>query len=129
VVQPDPPTLQCAGTRALIKPGRPARWPRSTGVEPDLNGRILLISALTQAKDLDGAERECRALVALQPGDLKAELLLADVLTTKKAYTQARAIYERALKARGDDPDIELRLARVALWSKYYDEAARATRP
>lgn len=93
-------------------------------VEPDIAGRYLLVSIYAQMKDYDAAERECRKIVALQPNDPQAELLLADVLSWKKGdYSQSKAIYERLAKARAGDPALRLRLAQIALWSKRYDEA------
>ncbi|HJT79255.1 MAG TPA: tetratricopeptide repeat protein, partial [Gemmataceae bacterium] len=94
------------------------------GVEPDLNGRLLLVSIHAQANNLDAAEREARAIVRLRPDDPQAKLLLADVLSWRKGgYRQSRAIYEQLRHANGDSPDLLLRLAQVSLWSKNYDEA------
>jgi cellulose synthase/poly-beta-1,6-N-acetylglucosamine synthase-like glycosyltransferase/predicted Zn-dependent protease len=94
------------------------------GVEPDLSGRLLLVAIHAQADDLDGAEKEARAIIRLHPDDPQAKLLLADVLSWRKGgYRQSRAIYEQLLKANDKDPDLVVRLAQVSLWSQNYPEA------
>jgi cellulose synthase/poly-beta-1,6-N-acetylglucosamine synthase-like glycosyltransferase/predicted Zn-dependent protease len=94
------------------------------GVEPDLNGRLLLVAIHAQAKDLDAAEREARTIIRLRPNDAQAKLLLADVLSWKKTgYRQSRAIYEQLLKANAKSPDLLVRLAQISLWGQNYAEA------
>jgi tetratricopeptide (TPR) repeat protein/cellulose synthase/poly-beta-1,6-N-acetylglucosamine synthase-like glycosyltransferase len=94
------------------------------GVEPDLNGRLLLVAIHAQANDLDAAEKECRRIAAQRPDDPQAKLLLADVLSWKKGgYRQSRAIYEQLLKANAGSPDLLVRLAQISLWGNHYDEA------
>jgi tetratricopeptide (TPR) repeat protein/cellulose synthase/poly-beta-1,6-N-acetylglucosamine synthase-like glycosyltransferase len=94
------------------------------GVEPDLNGRLLLIAIHAQGKDFAAAERECRTIIRLRPDDPQAKLLLADVMSWKKAgYRQSRAIYEQLLKVNAGNKELLVRLAQIALWSRSYDEA------
>jgi cellulose synthase/poly-beta-1,6-N-acetylglucosamine synthase-like glycosyltransferase/tetratricopeptide (TPR) repeat protein len=94
------------------------------GMEPDLNGRLLLVAIHTQARNFAAAERECRKIVRLHPGDVQAKVLLADVLSWKKGgYQQSRAIYEQLLKVNAGNPDLLIRLAQIALWNRHYDEA------
>jgi cellulose synthase/poly-beta-1,6-N-acetylglucosamine synthase-like glycosyltransferase/tetratricopeptide (TPR) repeat protein len=94
------------------------------GVEPDLNGRLLLVAIHAQSKDFEAAEKECRTIVRLRPKDPQAKLLLADVLSWKKGgVRQSRAIYEQLLKVNAGNPDLLIRLAQVALWGKNYREA------
>jgi cellulose synthase/poly-beta-1,6-N-acetylglucosamine synthase-like glycosyltransferase/predicted Zn-dependent protease len=94
------------------------------GVEPDMNGRLLLVAIQAQANDFDAAEKEARRIVQLRPDDPEAKLLLADVLSWRKGgYRQSRAIYEQLRRANGDSPDLLLRLAQVSLWSRNYNEA------
>ncbi|HKB40684.1 MAG TPA: tetratricopeptide repeat protein, partial [Gemmataceae bacterium] len=94
-----------------------------SGVEPDLDGRLLLVAINARLENYDAAEDQARRVLALRPGDPDAERLLADVLSWKKGFAQSRAIYERLARVRGSSPDLDLRLAQVALWSKNYDEA------
>jgi tetratricopeptide (TPR) repeat protein/cellulose synthase/poly-beta-1,6-N-acetylglucosamine synthase-like glycosyltransferase len=93
------------------------------GVEPDLDGRLLLVGIHARLGNYNAAEKEARQVLALKPGDAQAEQLLADVLSWKKGFAQSRAIYERLAAVRGKDAGLELRLAQIALWSKSYPEA------
>ena len=93
------------------------------GGDLDTEGRTLLILVHTAAADWDAAEREARALVNTRPNDPTAEALLADVLNGRGDFRQAQTIYERVLKAGGDDLRIALQLANVSLWAKQYDDA------
>jgi tetratricopeptide (TPR) repeat protein/cellulose synthase/poly-beta-1,6-N-acetylglucosamine synthase-like glycosyltransferase len=94
------------------------------GVEPDIDGRLLLVNIYAQLDKLALAEQQCRAIAELRPGDPHAKQLLADVLSWKKdGLRQSRAIYDQLLQVKGNDPDLLLRLAQTALWSNNYDEA------
>jgi predicted Zn-dependent protease/cellulose synthase/poly-beta-1,6-N-acetylglucosamine synthase-like glycosyltransferase len=94
------------------------------GVRPDLNGRLLLVSIHTRLRDFAAAERECRTIIRLRPNDAQAKLLLADVLSWKKAgYRQSRAIYEQLLRVNAGNADLHVRLAQIALWGRNYAEA------
>jgi cellulose synthase/poly-beta-1,6-N-acetylglucosamine synthase-like glycosyltransferase/predicted Zn-dependent protease len=94
------------------------------GVEPDLDGRLLLVNIHAQLNNLAAAEQQCRAIAQLRPDDPSAKRLLADVLSWKKdGLRQSRAIYEQLLQVKGADPDLMLRLAQTALWSSNYNEA------
>ena len=94
---------------------------RAGSLDPE--GRTLLILVHTAAAEWDAAEREARALVNARPNDPMAEALLADVLNGRGDFRQAQTIYERVLKAGGDDLRIGLQLANVSLWAKQYDDA------
>jgi cellulose synthase/poly-beta-1,6-N-acetylglucosamine synthase-like glycosyltransferase/tetratricopeptide (TPR) repeat protein len=99
-------------------------------VEPDMSGRLLLVAINTQAHKFDVAERECRAILKLQPDDPQTKLLLADILSWKQhGYTQSRAIYEQLLRVNGGDPELLMRLAQIALWSQNYNEALQRFQP
>jgi tetratricopeptide (TPR) repeat protein/cellulose synthase/poly-beta-1,6-N-acetylglucosamine synthase-like glycosyltransferase len=93
------------------------------GVEPDYEGRLLLVMIHTAAKDWNAAATEARALLKLRPGDPTAEGLLADVLNLQGNHHQARAIYERLLTANPSDLKVAVQLAHLSLWSKDYPEA------
>jgi cellulose synthase/poly-beta-1,6-N-acetylglucosamine synthase-like glycosyltransferase/predicted Zn-dependent protease len=94
------------------------------GVEPDIDGRLMLVNIHAQLNNFAAAEQQCRALAQLRPNDPHAKQLLADVLSWKKdGIRQSRAIYEQLLQIKGDDPDLLLRLAQTALWSSNYNEA------
>jgi tetratricopeptide (TPR) repeat protein len=93
------------------------------GVTPDIDGRMLLISAYAQMKDFAAAENECKKILLARPDDVEAQILLADILSWKGGLEQPRAIYERLMRIRGGSLDLRLRLAQMALWSKRYDEA------
>lgn len=94
------------------------------GVEPDIDGRLMLVNIHAQLNNFAAAEQQCRALATLRPDDPHAKQLLADVLSWKKdGLRQSRAIYEQLLQIKGGDPDLLLRLAQTALWSNNYNEA------
>ena len=93
------------------------------GVNPDYEGRVLLVMIRVQARDGAGAEREARALLHDNPGDATAEGLLADVLNQRGDYRQARSIYERLLKSNAADMKLAIQLAHTSLWAKNYQEA------
>ena len=92
------------------------------GLNPDYEGRVLLVMIRTQAKDWTAAERKARALLQDNPGDATAEGLLADVLNLRGDYRQARSIYERLLKSNSSDLKLAIQLASTSLWAKNYQE-------
>jgi tetratricopeptide (TPR) repeat protein/cellulose synthase/poly-beta-1,6-N-acetylglucosamine synthase-like glycosyltransferase len=92
-------------------------------VEPDYEGRILMVMSRTAAHDYDGALRDARAILKDKPGDATAEGLVADVLSRQGNRVQARVIYERLLKANGDNLKIAIQLAHLSLWARNYAEA------
>jgi tetratricopeptide (TPR) repeat protein/cellulose synthase/poly-beta-1,6-N-acetylglucosamine synthase-like glycosyltransferase len=94
------------------------------GVEPDLNGRLLLVAIYAQTNNLEAAESEAREINRLRPNDPPSKLLLADVLSWRKnGYRQSRAIYEQLLRENAKAPDLLIRLAQISLWGQNYAEA------
>ncbi|HVS37471.1 MAG TPA: tetratricopeptide repeat protein [Gemmataceae bacterium] len=93
------------------------------GMNPDYEGRVLLVMIHVQAKDAAAAEREARALLRDNPGDPTAEGLLADVLNLRGDFRQARAIYERLIKSNSADLKLAIQLAHTSLWARNYQEA------
>jgi tetratricopeptide (TPR) repeat protein/cellulose synthase/poly-beta-1,6-N-acetylglucosamine synthase-like glycosyltransferase len=93
------------------------------GINPDYEGRVLLVMIHVQAKDGAAAEREARSLLRDNPGDATAEGLLADVLNLRGDYRQARSIYERLLQSNSSDLRLAIQLAHTSLWAKNYQEA------
>lgn len=121
---PDNLALRNELAGVLISDGKLDRAERLLNeVTPNLEGRLLLVAIHTRRNDLDAAEDEVRRIIALDPEDIQAKQLLADVLSWKKGFAQSRQIYEQLLRVKGATPELALRLAQVALWSKQYDDA------
>lgn len=78
--------------------------------------RINLVNLYSAEKLFDKAEAECRIIVQEEPTDAN-RLLLANVLSWKKAYPESLAILERLTNAEPKDRDLAKRLAEVTLWS------------
>ena len=85
------------------------------GFDPDYDGHLLLMSAYALAGDYVEAEAQSREVLALRPGDKKAEKLLADILNKKQNTIQAQQIYERLAAQAGSDPAVRVRLGQVYL--------------
>jgi cellulose synthase/poly-beta-1,6-N-acetylglucosamine synthase-like glycosyltransferase/predicted Zn-dependent protease len=92
-------------------------------VEPDREGRVLLVLVHAAAGRYGAAEREARSLLKHHPSDPTGEGLLADVLSMRGQHLQAQAIYQRLLASQGDDLKIVIQLAHGSLWSRNYQEA------
>ena len=73
------------------------------------------MSAYALAGDYEKAEAQSRDVLALRPGDKKAEKLLADILNKKQNTIQAQQIYERLAAQAGSDPSVRVRLGQVYL--------------
>jgi tetratricopeptide (TPR) repeat protein/cellulose synthase/poly-beta-1,6-N-acetylglucosamine synthase-like glycosyltransferase len=93
------------------------------GVEPDDDGRILLVLIYSEAGKYVDATREARVLVKNRPGDSTAQGLLADVLQLQGNHAQAHAIYQRLLNSNVSDLRIVIQLAHSSLRLHNYSEA------
>lgn len=93
------------------------------GVEPDYEGRVLLVMIHAASKQYERATQEARVLLQERPGDATVEELLADVLSMQDNHLQAQAIYQRLASGHAADVRIGLQLAHSAMWNKNYQEA------
>jgi predicted Zn-dependent protease len=93
------------------------------GVVPDRPGRLLLATVYTLALLPDEDDRQLDVLLKADPGDAEAQLLKADVLSSRNSTVQAEAIYSRLQKLNPGDPGIRSRLGFIALGSRKYDQA------
>jgi tetratricopeptide (TPR) repeat protein len=80
---------------------------------PDV--RSLLATIYLQRGRLDDAERECRAVVAEEPGNVPARQQLAGVLTARGRHKEALALLLELAHLAPDDPAIPVRLAEATL--------------
>ncbi len=86
--------------------------------EKETRGGVLrlLVESYVAQKDVLKALEKCRELVAANPSDAEARVLLADILSWEKEYDDAISEYKKALELAPDDRDTELKLARVHVW-------------
>jgi predicted Zn-dependent protease len=74
-------------------------------------------------RKFDAAERQVRAILRERPADLKAQLLLATILSGSKQFAKAAKVYRQLGRDYPQDPTIPVKLAELALWSGDYDSA------
>ncbi|HXY41930.1 MAG TPA: alkaline phosphatase family protein [Vicinamibacteria bacterium] len=87
--------------------------------------RLNLGEILYRRGDLDGAERELRAVVEAQPTNLSALLWLAKALGAQGHARSALDVYARALALPGDSGDALVEAVELAAQAKLPDEARR----
>jgi tetratricopeptide (TPR) repeat protein len=83
-------------------------------------GRALLFSG-----DPDGAEAAFRSQLAVDANDYDANFQLGEILRFRRAYDQARPLYEKALVLRPDSPETRHGLAALELVNGKPEEARR----
>lgn len=101
-VRPDNAELHRILAAALMERGKPAAAAQSAkrALELDPNfapARLLLGNALHAAADLDGAEREWRAVLAVTPADVPTQYNLAQLLLKTGRNAEARSLLEGAV--------------------------------
>lgn len=86
--------------------------------EKDTRGGVtkLLVEAYLAKKDIPGALKKCRELVAETPSDPKAHAMLADILSWNKDYDGAIEEYKNVLKLAPGDKEAKLKMAGVYVW-------------
>jgi len=57
---------------------------------------------------VDAAEKQFRRAFVADPGSIKTQTNLAEILSRKKAYAEAEPFYQAALAQAPDDPDVRL---------------------
>jgi predicted Zn-dependent protease len=94
-----------------------------SGLKLTFADRLRLAEIYAGCKRFDAAEREVRALLSTRYGDVRAQVLLAAVLTWNEKYEEANGIYRQLLYSHPNDTDILIKLAELALWTGQYDKA------
>ncbi len=115
--------------------------PRSTTGEPDEPPSavqserkvqcaldVAAASWLLQANDLDGARRVLESALVLQPHDVRARALLAQVLFRRREFIAASEVYERLLGEFRGDLSLAFNLALSQLKSGRIEAAASGLR-
>ncbi|HVO12470.1 MAG TPA: alkaline phosphatase family protein [Vicinamibacteria bacterium] len=87
--------------------------------------RLNLGEILYRRGDLDGAERELRAVLETQPTNLSALLWLAKAVAAQGRARSALDVYARALALPGDSGDALVAAVELAAEAKLPDEAQR----
>ncbi len=98
-------------------PGAIAGFRRAIAIDPNLPGTHLeLAEALRNSPvpaEREEAAKEYRAALERNSGDVLAQVRLADLLSEKGAWPEARKLYESALTANPQGEDAAVGLARV----------------
>ena len=98
-------------------PGAIASFRRAIAIDPNLPGiHMELAEALrnsTATADKAEAEQEYRLALEKNPGDAQAQARLADYLSEKGSWPEARKLYESALRVNAENEDAAVGLARV----------------
>jgi cellulose synthase/poly-beta-1,6-N-acetylglucosamine synthase-like glycosyltransferase/tetratricopeptide (TPR) repeat protein len=108
----------------LIRAGRHGEVPALfRGVEPDYRGRVRLMSALALGKDFKAAEAEGRKILATQPDDPEALLLIAELLANRREYAQARQVFQQLAARPTASTEMRLKLAQLQLLNHDFTDA------
>lgn len=108
----------------LVTQGNYAEVPTLYEKHPaNTDGQLIKMSAYALLGDFNAAEALSREVLAKNPGDTKAERLLADILNRKKNTIQAQQIYERLVAQAGADPSVHVRLGQVYLLQHNFEAA------
>jgi tetratricopeptide (TPR) repeat protein len=98
-------------------------WQMYEGLKLTTADRLHLAELHAAGSHFDAAEKEVRAVLAVEPDNFKAQLFLAAVLSWNKKYAEADELYHKLLRIHPDDKVIPIRLAELALWKHDYDAA------
>jgi predicted Zn-dependent protease len=93
------------------------------GLTLTISDRFRLAELDAVSGNLDAAEKQVRALLKLKPDDMRGRLLLASVLSSRKQFAEAKAIYKELLRDQPDDAAVTARIAELMVWSGDYDNA------
>ena len=108
----------------LITAGRHGEVPALyEGADPDYRGRVLLMSALALSRRFDEAEAQGRTILAKDPDDPHAQLLIAELHAHRREYDKARALFERVVARPDVKPEVRVTLARLQLLRGGFAEA------
>jgi len=120
--QDDNVRQQLAGI--LLQSGRPADAARVLGEVKSLEARKLLTGIYLEQKDFDKAIVTAKS-IAEDEKNWKNEKFIADILSWKggAGFDEAIKIYEKHLQQEPGDVEAQARVAEIALWAKYYNEA------
>lgn len=90
------------------------------GVRLDNRAHLQLAAIYSAQQDIQAAERECRAVIEVDPTNTEAKLIIANLLVWDKNFAAASSVYSELL---ADDPANLLypeKLAELALWRGDY---------
>src|SRR5262249_27379468 len=93
------------------------------GLKLTQTDRFRLVELDLAARRFDEADKEVQAILRLKPGNFKARMLQAAVLTGRKQFAEATRLYQELAAAHPDDATIPLKLAELALATGEYDIA------
>ena len=82
-------------------------------LEPEDRPRLAMIYCAEN--QFEPAEKECRAVLELRPGDRKGRRVLADVLSWRKEYTESLTLLQQLAQETPSDDELAARLAEVTL--------------
>lgn len=95
----------------------------------DLEGEYLLANVYTARNEFAEAQKVCEKIVKEYPQEDKALLMLADLATWQKHYPEAIFYFDELLVRQPGSRELEIKLARVYLWSGNFDEALARLSP
>jgi cellulose synthase/poly-beta-1,6-N-acetylglucosamine synthase-like glycosyltransferase/Flp pilus assembly protein TadD len=87
------------------------------GLPLDRDTRLEIVHIHCAREDFAAAERDCRQLIKLVPGDKEVERLLPEILTWNKDFKGAVAHYQRLLSDSPKDIELRSQVAKTLLWS------------
>lgn len=87
------------------------------GVALGMQERLELANLYAATKNYDAAEKLLREFLDDNPGNLRAERQLADVLSFEGKYAESIKLFEELLKKAPNDRELPIRIAEVRLWS------------
>jgi cellulose synthase/poly-beta-1,6-N-acetylglucosamine synthase-like glycosyltransferase/Flp pilus assembly protein TadD len=93
------------------------------GLPLDRATRLEIIHIHCAQQDFDAAEKECRTLMKLAPGDSELERLLPEILTWNRDFKGAVRHYQALLSASPKDLELRTQLATTLVWSGDKDTA------
>ncbi len=93
------------------------------GLPLDRETRLEIIHIHCARQDFAAAEKDCRTLMKLAPGDAELERLLPEILTWNRDFKGAVRHYQALLAAAPKDLELRTRLATTLLWSGDKDGA------
>jgi predicted Zn-dependent protease len=123
-LHPTEPAVRKELAGVLAAAGRPQEARKLfEGLKLTLADHYRLAEMDIAAGQFDPAEKEVRTILQARPGDLRAQLLLAAVLSGGKKYGAAAQLYQKLLADHPENRTIPVKLAELALWSGDYDTA------
>ncbi|HJT76247.1 MAG TPA: tetratricopeptide repeat protein, partial [Gemmataceae bacterium] len=123
-LKPEEPSVRRELAGVLTAAGRHEEARRLyDGLKLTFADRYRLAEIDIAARQYESAEKEVNEILQARPGDLRAQLLLAAVLSGTQRSAEAARLYRKLQSEHPDDRTIALRLAELALGAGDYDNA------